>query len=80
MDFDAFRRERNEALLSLDPVKLRAYLLKWNGDPGPSDQAVFMFGIDKAITACKDLPLEFRRAAKKRLEGVGMESLDDGDL
>ncbi len=80
MDIEQFKRERNEALLSLDVAKIRAYLLKWNGDTGPADEGVFMAGIHKAITGCKDLPPEHRRSSKAWLVERGLQSLDDGDL
>src|SRR5712692_572753 len=52
-----FKRERNEALLSLDEAKIRAMILKWNGKETALDQHVFWGAVHKAITGCNDLPI-----------------------
>lgn len=76
----AFKRERNEALLSLDEQKLRAFHRKWNETELPDNMTVFWDAIHKAITGCLDLPIEFRRKSKVWLDEHGFKSFDDGDL
>lgn len=75
-----FKRERNEALLSLDEQKLRAFHRKWNESELPDNPLVFWGAMHKAITGCLDLPIEFRRKSKAWLDERGFKSLDDGDL
>lgn len=74
-----FLRDRDEALLSLDEKKLRAYMRKY-GETPPSNPVVFWMGVHKAITACMSLPIEFRRASAMWLAVRGSKSMDDGDL
>lgn len=76
---EMFKLERNEALLSLDEGKIRAFHLNWNGKTIPQGK-VFWGSIHKAITGCLDLPLEFRKQSKKWLNENNLKSLDDGDL
>jgi hypothetical protein len=60
-----FTRERNEAFLSLDEQKIRAFQRKWNGKEMPTDSKVFWGGVHKAITGVsRGLPIEFRRKSK----------------
>lgn len=75
-----FRCERNEALLSLDEAKIRAMVRKWNGIEMPLASLAFWGGVHKAITGCRDLPIEFRRKSKAWLDARSFRSLDDGDL
>lgn len=75
-----FNKERNEALLSFDEVKIRAMVLKFNGHDMPTDPKLFWASVHKAITGCLQLPLAFRQAAKNWLSERGLKSLDDGDL
>lgn len=85
-DLEQFKADRNEALLSLDETKIRAYCKKYNVMLGLSMPVearnidVFWMAIHKAITGCLDLPIEFRRKSKAWLEERGSKSLDDGDL
>ena len=80
-EINAFRRERNEALLSLDEKKIREFQRKWNGMELPADMELFWGAIHKAITGTEgDLPLEFRKKSKAWLTERGLESHDDGDL
>lgn len=72
--------ERNEALRSLDLVKLAAYYKKYNpGMPLPALD-VLECGMHKARTACLALTREERQLSKRWLTERGYESLDDGDL
>ncbi len=75
-----FRAERNEALLSMDEAKIRAFYRKWNESDGPKDIEVFRAAVHKAITGNKDLPVEIRRASRTWLEDRKLKSFDDGDL
>lgn len=78
-DLQEFLRDRDEALLSLDEGKLRAYMRKY-GETPPSNPVVFWMAVHKAITACMSLPIEFRRASAMWLAVRGSKSMDDGDL
>lgn len=77
---EEFIAERNEALLSLDEEKIRAMVLKWNGEKMPDNKQVFWAAVHKAITAASGLPIEFRRKSKEYLISIGSMSEDDGDL
>lgn len=79
-----FKAERDEALLSLDEAKIRAFCAKWNPDrmtiAMQTDREVFWGAIHKAITGHTGLPLEFRKKSKLYLNSKGLQSWDDGDL
>lgn len=77
--FEEFLKDRREALLSLDKVKIDAYMMKY-GERSHPDEEVYWRGIHKAITASTDLPIEFRRKSKEWLIQRGSDSLDDGDI
>lgn len=79
-DIEEFLNDRREALMSLDAVKIRAYMRKWGGESLPYEPRTFWAAVHKAITAAKDLPVEFRQRAKTWLTQRGLESMDDGDL
>ena len=74
-----FLRDRDEALLSLDEKKIKAYLRKY-GETPPSNPIVFWMGVHKAITAAKSLPIEFRRKSALWLVLRGSKPMDDGEL
>jgi len=78
-DMQEFLKDRDEALLSLDETKLRAYMRKY-GSPMSEKPEVFWCGVHKAITGCKSLPIEFRRSSAMWLAVRGFKSMDDGDL
>lgn len=78
-DLEQFKRDRTDALLSLDPAKIRAYLAKY-GETAAPDPHVFMVGVHKAITGCRDLPLAARQASKAWLTERYYSSCDDGEL
>jgi hypothetical protein len=80
IDIEEWRKDRREALLSLDEQKVRAYFRKYNDHEMPSDMELFWGAIHKAITGSTDLPIEFRRASKRYLDERGLKSFDDGDL
>ncbi len=75
-----FKRERNEALLSMDEEKIRGMVRKWNGIEMQKNPASFWLSVHKAITGNKDLPLEFRNKSKAWLNERGFHSWDDGEL
>lgn len=82
-ELQQFLNERNEALLSLDEAKIRAYMDKWSGPDYPLNKAspeVFWRAVHKAITGCISLPLEFRMKSKAWLDERGSNSMDDGEL
>lgn len=79
-DMRSFRRDRNEALLSMDRATILKYMAKYGETWEPSCDEVFLRSIHKARTACRDLPIAERRKSKKWLEARGSESWDDGDL
>lgn len=76
---EEFKKDRNEAILSLDKEKILAFGKKHH-IRFSSDENVFWLSIHKAITGCIELPKDFRIASKKYLEERGSISLDDGDL
>lgn len=75
----AYNKDRNEALLSLDEQKIRAFMEKWNVQTTEHPET-FWCGVHKAITAINALPLEQRLKSKLWLDQRGWKSLDDGDL
>lgn len=75
-----FNKERNEALLSMDEQRIRAFVMKWNGTIMPSNPISFWGAVHKCITGVKTLPIEFRRESFKWLTKRGYRTLDDGDL
>lgn len=76
----AFKRERNEALLSLDANRIRGMVRKWNGTEMTGNPLIFWGAIHKWITGCLDLPIDFRRKSKAWLDAHDLRSFDDGDL
>lgn len=63
-----FLKDRDEALLSLDETKVRAYMDKYHVyGPFLGDPDVFWRAIHKARTAAKSLPMEARSLSKKWL-------------
>lgn len=76
----AFNKKRNAAFLSLDEIKIREMVKKWNGIEMPQGE-VFWGAVHKAITGVgSGLPIEFRKQSKAWLDEHGLKSLDDGDL
>ncbi len=78
-DIDLFKKDRNEALLSMDKEKIIAYMARWGQKAIPNDK-VFWASVHKARTACVDLPIEERQKSKGWLKNEGLTFLDDGDL
>ena len=80
VELENFKRERNEALLSLDAESIRAMVRKWNKKEMPADPKVFWGSVHKAITGNLGLPRDFRLKSKAWLTEHKLQSLDDGDL
>jgi hypothetical protein len=78
-NFEQFKLDRHEALLSLDREKIRAYMLKYNV-PCPPTEEMFWISVHKARTALLTLPRRSRRQSKQWLAARGYHSMDDGDL
>jgi hypothetical protein len=74
-----YREQRNAALLSLDENIIRDHLFKF-GFPVPSNTEAFWLGIHKAITACTDLPIEFRKQSAQWLFDHGSTPWDGWTL
>ena len=64
-----FLNDRDEALLSLDETKLRAYMQKY-GAQAPADSNVFWCGVHKAITGYR-LTFAERVQLGWQCEGLG---------
>lgn len=78
---EVFKKERNDALLSLDVEKIQDFYFKWNGYRLSTDNMdIFWGSVHKAITSLTSLPLEFRQKSKDYLTQHGLRSHDDGDL
>ena len=73
-DFEEFKRDRDEALLSLDVAKIRAYAAKYD-TPCPGDDRVVLAGAHKAITALTSAPPEVWEASRRWLAERGLSAL-----
>ena len=71
IDMEKFVRERDEALLSLDKEKIRAYLMKYGVAYEPENEMVWWAGIHKAILGIRSATPEQVERSKKRLEYHG---------
>ncbi len=76
----AFVKERDEALLTGDIEKVRAYHKKWSPEVKLPDDDVLEISMHKAITACRSLPRSYRIKSLQWLDDHGFSGLDDGDL
>ena len=69
---EAFVKERNEALFSLDPKKIEAYMIKYGEtEIAQTPDVVFWASVYKAICSIKDAP-EAISKAKAWLHEHGM--------
>jgi len=75
-----FTAARDEALLSLDEEKIRAFFRRFNSAELPTNTFTFWGSVHKAITGNTALPIEFRRQSNAWLDKHKLHSLDDGDL
>lgn len=73
-NFETFIKDRDEALLSLDPAKIRAYATKY-GEKCPADDEVVIAGAHKAITALLSAPDDVRQKSRDWLSARGLSSL-----
>ena len=76
---DDFKKDRIEAMMSLDPAKVRAFGKKYDAEL-PGDDGTLLISIHKARTAMTDIPMEARRVSKAWLRERGYEAWDDGDV
>lgn len=67
MNMQKFIRERNEALLSLDEQKIRAYMKKYGVYFGPKNETVWWAGVHKAILGISSITPEQRERSEKWL-------------
>lgn len=77
--FAQFIKDRNEALLSMDLEKVRAYVKKY-GESAPTNDEILLCAIHKARTAITTFPIEERKKSKQWLTERGYQSMDDGEL
>jgi len=68
--------DRREALLSLDPARMRAYGARRN-EPGiaAADDETLIAAMHQARTVCLDLPLEERQRSEEWLKDRGHEPM-----
>lgn len=76
MDLEEFKRDRDEALLSLDKAKIEAYLRKYDAPIAPDDN-VFWASVHKARTGLNSLPEEERRKSEEWLSERGLSHWGD---
>ena len=69
-----FLQERNEALFSLDKIKIMAYLRKYNLPTEASSDVVFWAGIYKAICNIKNAPEPIVEEARTWLNEKGFST------
>jgi hypothetical protein len=77
---DEFKRDRRDALLSMDKDTILAFGQKWAVSWQTSSEDVFWIAVHMARTGAKDLPMEARTASKRWLRDRGYRSMDDGDV
>jgi hypothetical protein len=75
-----FKRDRREALLSLDKATIMAFMRKYGEPAQASSEEVFWAGVHKARTALPELPLQDRLVSKAWLDAHNYQSADDGEL
>jgi hypothetical protein len=73
MDLEQWKKDRDEAFLSLDESKIRAYAEKY-GATLPSDERTFWAGVHKAITSLPHLPSDVRLKSEKWLYAHNLSS------
>ena len=71
-EMKTFVRDRDQALLSLDEKKIRAFCRKYN-KPVSNNPVVFWAGIYKCILAMKNSPDHIRRQAEEWLDSHGFQ-------
>ena len=77
---EAFVKERNEALFSLDRKKIEAYMIKYGEtEIAQTPDVVFWASVYKAICGVKDTPEAIVSKAKAWLHEHGMSLIWRGD-
>ena len=66
-----YKKERNEALFSLDEAKIKHFAAKWRV-PMPLYSKAFWGGIYKAVLAIPECPNDVQKKAKAGLKELGM--------
>lgn len=72
-EIEAFVRERDEALMSMNRKKLLAYCAKY-GVRVPSNKTVFWAGVHKARIASGGIPADEKRKSALWLRGHGFHT------
>lgn len=72
-DFEEFKRERDEALLTMDIDKVLDYCIKYE-IPIPLNPAVLIAGLHKARCHATTIPEELREESRAWLEAHGMSA------
>jgi hypothetical protein len=75
-----FIHDRDDALLSLDERRIRAFIAKWRIPWTPDPEWSLWIAVHKARTGAKTLPMDARSLSKQWLTERGFSSLDDGDV
>ena len=70
---DEFTRDREEALLSLDLVKIRAYMAKWRIPP-MADDRILLAAVHKARLASYGMPRHERKVSRDWLRANGFRT------
>lgn len=73
IDIKKFVQERNEALLSLDEQKIRAYMRKYGVSFNPENETVWLAGVHKAILGISSATPEQRERSGKWLVEQGFQ-------
>lgn len=73
VDMKEFVKERDEALLSLDETKIRAYLSKYGVIYEPTNELVWWAGIHKSILCIRSATPEQVERSKKWLVEYGFQ-------
>lgn len=73
MDIPQFVKERNEALLSLDKKKIKAYMKKYHVRFEPADETVFWAAIHKAIIGINTATAEQKAKSRDWLAAHGFK-------
>ena len=74
IDIKKFVQERNEALLSLDEQKIRAYMRKYGVSFNPESETVWWAGVHKAILGISSATPEQRERSGKWLVEHGFRT------
>ena len=73
IDVKKFVKERNEALLSLDKKKIKAYMKKYHVQFEPGNEVVFWAGFHKAIIGINSATPEQKQRSRDWLTAHGFK-------